>query len=158
MVERYRPKLNGGKKPVDPSVKDPTNGHFVKGHKKIAGRKKGTMNRVAQAWKELIEQAAAQVGQDGKGKGGALGYLINVARKDYRTFCGLIGKVMPLQVNHSAQTVRVFHLDAERLRGASDAELEVLESFLTRADRGEVVSDTEAESGADPSNYEASLH
>lgn len=62
------------------------------------GRAKGTPNRTTSVLKEAILLAAAQVGRDGRGKDGLTGYLRRVAINDARAFAGLLGKVLPMQV------------------------------------------------------------
>jgi hypothetical protein len=62
------------------------------------GRAKGTPNKTTAVLKEAILLAAAQVGRDGRGKDGLTGYLRRVAITDIRAFAGLLGKVLPMQV------------------------------------------------------------
>ena len=62
-----------------------------KGHKKYGGgRAKGTPNKMTAAVKDAIVNAFNKVGGET--------YLVKVAREDPRTFCTLLGKVMPLQI------------------------------------------------------------
>lgn len=56
-------------------------GRFQKGHKKLGGRKRGTLNRMTSELMEEILEALAQSGEDGKGKGGISG-CIRRAGKD----------------------------------------------------------------------------
>ena len=62
------------------------------------GRPKGLKNKTTTALKEAILQAASDVGFDGDGQDGLTGYLKAVAVKDQKAFCGLLGRVLPLQV------------------------------------------------------------
>lgn len=62
------------------------------------GRKKGSRNKTTTALKDAILLAAAEVGEDGKGKGELMGYLKRVAMEDVKAFAGLLGRVLPLQV------------------------------------------------------------
>lgn len=75
------------------------------------GRPKGAQNKTTAVLKEAILQAAEEVGEvivdvDKKtgtrtfknGKGGLLGYLRHVARNDLKSFSGLLGKVLPMQI------------------------------------------------------------
>lgn len=57
---------------------------------KTGGRQKGTPNKTTAALKEAILNAFTKVGGED--------YLELVAKSDYRTFCTLLGKVLPLQV------------------------------------------------------------
>lgn len=65
------------------------------------GRKKGTPNKTTTALKEAILLAAEQVGEDGLGASGLVGYLRRVAKEDVKAFSTLLGKVLPLQVTGS---------------------------------------------------------
>ena len=55
------------------------------------GRPEGAKNKVTAAVKEAITNAFEKVGGED--------YLVTVAREDPRTFCTLLGKVLPLQVS-----------------------------------------------------------
>lgn len=61
-----------------------------------AGRKKGSQVKCTTALKEAVVTAATLVGQDGKGKGGLIGYLKDLAINEKKAFAGLLGKAMPL--------------------------------------------------------------
>jgi hypothetical protein len=54
------------------------------------GRKKGVPNKATAALKDAILNAFSQVGGEA--------YLVTVAQTDPKTFCTLLGKVLPLQV------------------------------------------------------------
>jgi hypothetical protein len=58
---------------------------------KTGGRKKGTKNKTSTALKEAIMNAFEEVG----GKK----YLVMVAHEDPKTFCTLLGKVLPAELN-----------------------------------------------------------
>jgi hypothetical protein len=62
------------------------------------GRPKGAPNRITKALKDAILSAAEEAGYDGQGKDGLTGYLRHVADTDVKAFCGLLGRVLPLQV------------------------------------------------------------
>jgi hypothetical protein len=59
-------------------------------NRKPPGRPKGTPNKTTAALKDAILNAFEQVG--------GVSYLAKVAAEDQRTFCTLLGKVLPLQV------------------------------------------------------------
>jgi len=93
---------DGGKKPprytADGRLLPPAAG---------AGRRKGSVNKVTLALKEAILLAAEEVGDDmadaaaEKGEdrpGGLMGYLKMVAATDVKSFCALLGKVLPMQI------------------------------------------------------------
>ena len=48
--------------------------------------------------------AAEQTGFDGKGLDGLQGYLRQVAQSEPRAFMGLLGKVLPLELNGQVRT------------------------------------------------------
>lgn len=68
------------------------------GKRKGAGRKPGVSNAVNKLLKDAIIEAAAEVGSDGAGKGELVGYLTQRAKDQPVAFMGLIGRVIPLQV------------------------------------------------------------
>ncbi len=55
-----------------------------------AGRPKGSLNKTTKAVKDAITEAFD--------KAGGVAYLVNIAKEDPRTFCALLGKVIPVQV------------------------------------------------------------
>jgi hypothetical protein len=88
---------------VLPSAEPATKRGFGSG----AGRAKGQKDRVSVALKEAILRAAEEAGDvmadaaADKGEeraGGLEGYLLGVALSDPKTFCGLLGKVLPMQI------------------------------------------------------------
>lgn len=76
-------------------------GKFAKGFTKprTYGRKKGTPNKTTVMLKQAILDAAALVGQDGKGKDGLVGYLKMLAVKERPVYARLLERVLPLQLN-----------------------------------------------------------
>lgn len=62
------------------------------------GRPKGALNKTTTALKDAILLAAADVGEDGDGRGGLRGYLRAVAKDDKKAYSGLLGRVLPLQI------------------------------------------------------------
>lgn len=54
-----------------------------------AGRKKGATNLVPREVKEMIVNTLHKAGGEK--------YLLKIAQEDPKTFCGLIGRVIPLQ-------------------------------------------------------------
>jgi hypothetical protein len=65
------------------------------------GRPRGSMNRTTTALKEAILQAAADHGYGGNGIDGLPGYLRHLAETQPRSYAGLLGKVLPLEVRGS---------------------------------------------------------
>ena len=74
---------------------------------KTGGRTKGTPNKLNAAVREAIEAAFEEVG-------GAK-YLVAVARDDPKTFCALLGKVLPLQVEGSGGLIVTIAREASDL-------------------------------------------
>jgi hypothetical protein len=72
---------------------------FKKGDPKIAGRKKGTPNKIPADLKEQILEAAKLVG----GEEETVGYLKAVAVSHPQAFCGLLGKVLGITVQGPGQ-------------------------------------------------------
>jgi hypothetical protein len=70
------------------------------------GRKKGTPNKFTIVLKDAILQAAEKCGRDGKGKDGAVGYLVWLARTEPAVYGRMLEKVMPLQVEVKARDER----------------------------------------------------
>lgn len=71
---------------------------FKKGHNKVAGRQKGTQNKITRELKEAIITAAEMVGQDGRGKDGLVGYLARIALRNEEVFGRLLVKLLPMQI------------------------------------------------------------
>src|SRR6187455_1109551 len=76
--------------------KNPTS--FAKGRRKTGGRKAGTLNKTTRSFKEAFIIAAENIGADGRGREGLAGFLEAVGRKDYKTFCSILVRLIPLQV------------------------------------------------------------
>jgi hypothetical protein len=62
------------------------------------GRPKGVPNKTTTLLKEAILNAATDVGEDGEGKEGLVGYLRVLAKTEPKAFSSLLGKVLPLQI------------------------------------------------------------
>lgn len=58
-------------------------------------------NKITADLKQGIVGAAAELGYDGKGKGGVQGYLKMLAEDYPKQFTSLLGRVIPLQINAS---------------------------------------------------------
>ena len=70
---------------------------FKVGHKKLGGRKKGVPNKFSGDLKQAVLEAAAQVGFDGHGCGGLLGYLSQPAAKQPKHFLKLASRILILE-------------------------------------------------------------
>lgn len=67
---------------------------FAEGRTKTGGRQKGSLNKTTAAVKEAILRAFDKVGGED--------YLVTVAENDPKTFCALLGKVLPAEIKGSA--------------------------------------------------------
>jgi hypothetical protein len=106
------PPSRKGKKPRDTSGLVP----FRKGERRV-GRTKGTKNKFGVRLKEAILEAAERSGRDGKGKDGAVGYLVWLSRAEPAVFGRMLEKVMPLQIDVKDKTDRMSPQEAvDRLR------------------------------------------
>ena len=61
-----------------------------KGAPKTGGRKKGVPNKVTADVRHAINEAFDRAG--------GVDYLVNLAASDARTFCTLLGKIIPTQI------------------------------------------------------------
>jgi len=68
-----------------------------------AGRPKGVPNKVTNTFRDLLLQAAHEVGdsrEEGKdGQGGVLGYLKKAAVREEKTFLLMMARILPLKIN-----------------------------------------------------------
>ena len=74
---------------VSPKIGSPAAGN------RGMGRKKGSLNKTTKTVKDAITEAFERAG--------GADYLVKLAKDDPRTFCGLVGKVIPLQVEGDLQ-------------------------------------------------------
>ena len=70
-----------------------TDTKLKKGRKKTGGRKKGTPNKTTTTVKEAIMNAFDKVGGED--------YLVEIAKLDHKTFCSLLGRVLPKEISTS---------------------------------------------------------
>jgi hypothetical protein len=89
-----------------------------KGRKKTGGRKKGTPNKVTTSLKDAIMNAFDIAGGEE--------YLVEVAKQDHKTFCSLLGRVLPKEISTS------IHSDLDSMS------MEELEAELARLESGDV--------------------
>jgi hypothetical protein len=84
--------------------------------RKTGGRTKGTPNKLNAAVKEAIIAAFNKVGGES--------YLVDVAKTDPRTFCTLLGKVLPTQLTGAEEgPIRVANESGQSARDKIRAEL-----------------------------------
>ena len=65
------------------------------GKRQGAGRKRGVPNKLTAHVREAVQNAFLEVGGEN--------YLVKVAKEDPRTFCTLLGKLLPTQVEAKAE-------------------------------------------------------
>ena len=100
-------------------------GRFGKPGIENPGRRRGAISKHTRILKEAIMLAAEIEGQDGNGKGKLTGFMRKVAQEDLRAFCMLLGRVIPLQVDHK-------ELEPERKRTTYKSVAEVQRELASR--------------------------
>lgn len=93
------------------------------------GRRKGTPNKVTSELKAALGQGGADLRASILAAYESVGgtkYLEGVARKDHKTFCSLLGRALPHDLNHSgavgtyvAQPIPTEQRDSDALEGAA---------------------------------------
>jgi hypothetical protein len=93
-----------------------------KGHARWGGRTKGTANKTNKQMRDLILEAAADVGEDGEGKDGVLGFLRDCARHERVAYLNALVKLVPHQlVARVNTTLTVEHVQYETIEEAREA-------------------------------------
>lgn len=80
---------------------------FQKGHPGGPGRPKGSHNRPYRLMSDIMEQAAAAVGSDDKGKDGYLGWLEKMCRVHPVEFLWVLARLQPQKFNMRVEEVKV---------------------------------------------------
>jgi hypothetical protein len=62
------------------------------------GRPKGSLNKFSRNLQEALLEATERLGRDGKGEGGAVGYLMWLGRKDPKSYAMLLRGLLPAEV------------------------------------------------------------
>jgi hypothetical protein len=102
--------------------------------KKLGGRKKGTPNAATQHMRDMMEMAAHAVGFDGKGQGGALGYLARYAMEHMKEFNETWAKIEPRKVavqHDQTFTANVRYETVEEARKALEDHGIVIDAVLS---------------------------
>jgi hypothetical protein len=114
------------------------NGRFRPGNN--GGRPRGMPNRINRTLRECVLLAGEIVGSDGRGRDGLLGYLTKVARHDPKTYCGLLGRLMPIDLHTRTEAAEpvfrtIEEVDADmQARGLTpDRLVEMAENMAERA-------------------------
>ena len=95
---------------------------FQPGHPKLGGRKPGAVNKFTRLVKEAVLAGAEQVGSDGKGRDGLIGYMRRVALRHPDLFVPLLAKIMPLQLNVATPTQPSAPLTLEEVKARLERE------------------------------------
>jgi len=86
-----------------PAQARPDNGNIRGGARPGAGRRKGVPNKITNTFRDLLLQAANEVGNSeevGKdGQGGVLGYLKVSAVNQRKTFLLMLARILPLKIS-----------------------------------------------------------
>ena len=75
------------------------------------GRPKGSMNKFSRDLREDILEATERVGRDGKGKDGAVGYLMWLARAEPKSCAMLLRGMMPAEIRATMTLKPLLTLD-----------------------------------------------
>ncbi len=89
---------------------------FEAGREKTGGRKKGTPNNITNDVKEAIVTALIQVGEDGYGHDGLIGYVRGLVLRSDRAGATLLRIVMPLTLNAPASGILGAYKTEEDIR------------------------------------------
>ena len=102
---------------LDDAVRTVAKTHkFEKGHEKKGGREKGTKNKTTTLLKEAIIMAAECEGLDRHGKGGLVGFLRMLSRREPAVFGRLMEKLLPYQLTgKDGSPMQVVHTTKEQL-------------------------------------------
>lgn len=84
--------------------RDGTTGRFTDGHRG-PGRPKGSLNKTTAEIRQMVVEAL-----DGAG---GVDYLIMQAYANPAVFCGLVGKVLPIQVDAEVKNVQMVYVRHE---------------------------------------------
>ena len=88
-------------------------------------RKPKGPNKIARDLKNGIIEAAENLGSDGEGTGGLVGYLEFLGKKHPKAFAGLLAKVLPMQVtatvsNSMVGTVKIVTIPSGNYLSSKD--------------------------------------
>ena len=88
----------------------------VKKGERFGGRRKGSPHRkIPTIIREAALIACENVGRDGRGKDGLIGYFERIALVEPVAMVGLVGKILPYQVNATVASVDVRYRSSEEI-------------------------------------------
>lgn len=102
--------------PPPPKRAKPGPHRYQKGKPKLGGRKQGSTNKVPRLLKECLVMAAELEGMDRKGKDELVGFLRHLARKDIKSFAGLLGRIIPFEIESRNISVEVTYRSVEEVQ------------------------------------------
>lgn len=109
-----------------------TRGSFEEGHPKHAGRPKGAKNRHTNHMRDIMEMAAAAVGEDGNGKDGYFGWLRMMCKKHPLEFLVVMAKIQPKQFHAQIdQQVDVYYETVEEAKAALEKQGIVIDHVVS---------------------------
>jgi hypothetical protein len=104
-----------------------------KGQPQIGGRKKGTPNSYGREAQEMIRKAMDMAGEDGAGKGKAVGWLKKQAIQNPKAYLALFAKTLPYQVSGPDNTPLIpIHSTHEVVHTFADRGLPTPPSLMER--------------------------
>lgn len=127
---------------------------FKKGHKKLAGRKPGVPNKLTVQLKDCIMTAVAELGSDGKGKEGVVGYLKRFGWRKPELMFALLAKVLPLQITgKDGGPVKLMPFPPEVLSRFTPDELRLMKIGFERLGSGKMKTIEHQLDDANPDEY-----
>ncbi|MBR0710134.1 hypothetical protein [Bradyrhizobium liaoningense] len=100
-------------------------GQRLKNLRSGRGRQWGSRNRITRDLKQAVIDAAIAHGSDGHGRGGLTGYGFFLASRHPKAFSGLLGKLLPLQVDATVDSVvssiNIVSIPSDHYLGADNA-------------------------------------
>jgi hypothetical protein len=119
--------------------------HLIKAGERTIGRAKGTPNQLTASIKDAIHNAFGELG--------GTSYLVHVGRNDPRTFCALLGKLLPTKLANADGSPLL-----AALTELTDAQLEARTArALADAQRAGLMAPSDGLSGAQAIDVQAEL-
>lgn len=111
----------------------PRHKHPKKDGRKLNGRQKGVTNKIPRGIKEAIALAMEELGRDGEGKEGTVGFFKNLWAEYPELFVRLVERILPLQVTgRDGGPIQTVSIPSEILKTMRTEQLEALAVVLDR--------------------------